>query len=258
MASDAVAPDAADSVTDPSTVGDEAATRSPASGEEAARRRPEEGGDEAARAPRDGDVSRDSRGDEVTRGPRGDDVAQDPRDAVRDSHGDDAAEGPRGDEAAQAPRDGDETAARPRAGSGAGRRPRRDARRIAARGVLGLLLLLTGLLLAIIVGCFINDRTIEESRGQAVAEVVDSSFTRTVVRFSTDEGRVYIPPAGVLYPSGLQQGQLVRVEYDTRNPDLVRVAGRTMVLSLLPVGTAIAGTWLVLLPTYLVLRRRRA
>ncbi|WP_249124294.1 DUF3592 domain-containing protein [Saccharopolyspora erythraea] len=230
MASDAVAPDAADSVTDPGTVGDEPTTRRPASGDETARRS-EDGGDEA------------------TRDPRGEDT--------RDSHGDDAAQDSRGDESARDAHGDDETARRPRAGSGAARRPRRDPRRIAARGVLGLLLLLTGLLLAIVVGCFINDRTIEESRGQAVAEVVDSSFTRTVVRFSTDEGRVYIPPAGVLYPAGLQQGQLVRVEYDTRNPDLVRVAGRTMVLSLLPVGTAIAGTWLVLLPTYLVLRRRR-
>ena len=137
------------------------------------------------------------------------------------------------------------------------RRPRRNPRAIAARAVLVLACLLSGLLMSIVIGCFINDRTIAESRGQAVAEVLDTSLTRTVVRFSDVEGRVYIPPGGVLYPAGLQQGQLVRVEYDSRNPDLVRVAGRTMVLSLLPVGSALVGTWVVLLPTYLLLRRRR-
>ncbi|WP_344685923.1 DUF3592 domain-containing protein [Saccharopolyspora taberi] len=136
------------------------------------------------------------------------------------------------------------------------RRPRRSPRALAARGVLALALLLSGLCVSIVIGCFINDRTIAESRGQAVAEVLDASLTRTVVRFSDAEGRVYIPPAGVLYPSGLQQGQLVRVEYDSRNPDLVRVMGRTAVLSLLPVGGTLAGIWVVLLPTYLLLRRR--
>ncbi|TDD10785.1 DUF3592 domain-containing protein [Saccharopolyspora terrae] len=121
-------------------------------------------------------------------------------------------------------------------------------------------MLITGLLLSVmgfsIIGaCFINDRTIVESRGQAVAEVVDTSLTRTVVRFNTEDGRVYIPPNGVLYPTDLQAGQLVRVEYDSRNPDLVRVAGRTAVISLLPVLSALAVLWAVLLPTYWLLRR---
>jgi hypothetical protein len=76
-----------------------------------------------------------------------------------------------------------------------------------------------------------------------------------VVRFNTEDGRVYIPPNGVLYPTDLQAGQLVRVEYDSRNPDLVRVAGRTAVISLLPVLSALAVLWAVLLPTYWLLRR---
>ena len=68
---------------------------------------------------------------------------------------------------------------------------------------------------------------------------------------------MHIPQDGVLYPGGLQQGQFVRVEYDTRNPDLVRVAGRGMVLSLLPVAACLAGTWLVLGGAYWQLRRER-
>ncbi|KAA5833718.1 DUF3592 domain-containing protein [Saccharopolyspora hirsuta] len=114
---------------------------------------------------------------------------------------------------------------------------------------------MTAMGVSIIIACFINDRTIEESKGEAVAEVVDTSLTRTAVRFNTDEGRVYIPPNGVLYPADLQTGQLVRVEFDSRNPDLVRVAGRNAMLSLLPVGSMLAVVWAVLLPLYWLFRR---
>lgn len=141
-------------------------------------------------------------------------------------------------------------------GDPAGRWTRARIRRLSARGVLGLAVLLSVLGVSIVIACSINDRTIEEARGQAVAEVVDTSLTRTVVQFSTADGRVFIPPGGVLYPEGLQSGQQVRVEYDQRNPDLVRVAGRTMLVSLLPVGTSLLGVWVVLGPTYWVLRRR--
>ncbi|GAB3294123.1 DUF3592 domain-containing protein [Parasphingorhabdus pacifica] len=116
--------------------------------------------------------------------------------------------------------------------------------------------LLTALGLSVVGACFINDRTIEESRGSSVAEVVDTSFFRTVVRFSTDEGKVYIPQNGVLYPAGLKEGQSVRVEYDSRNPELVRVAGRTMVLSLLPVFSSLAIVWAVVLTGVWMLRGR--
>ncbi|MDA3649761.1 DUF3592 domain-containing protein [Saccharopolyspora indica] len=132
---------------------------------------------------------------------------------------------------------------------------RRKGWRRAARGVLVLGVLMTAMGLSIIIACFINDRTIEESRGEAVAEVVDTSLFRTAVRFNTDEGRVYIPANGVLYPTDLQTGQLVRVEFDSRNPDLVRVAGRNATLSFLPVGSMLAVLWAILLPLYWLFRR---
>lgn len=135
-------------------------------------------------------------------------------------------------------------------------RPGHDGRGrlFASRGVLIAAVLVTVMAVSLVIACFINDRTIEEARGTAVAEVVDTSFTRTVVRFNTQDGQVHIPPAGVLYPSGLETGQLVRVDYDARNPNLVRVAERTMTVSLLPVGSALAVTWAVLIPLYWGLR----
>ncbi|WP_344125174.1 DUF3592 domain-containing protein [Saccharopolyspora halophila] len=132
---------------------------------------------------------------------------------------------------------------------------RRRVRRRVARGVLVVGALLTAMGLSMILACFINDRTIVEARGQAVAEVVDTSPIRTAVRFNTEDGRVFLPPNGVLYPSDLQVGQLVRVEYDARNPDLVRVAGRNWTVSLLPVASSLAVVWAILLPTYYLIRR---
>ncbi len=130
--------------------------------------------------------------------------------------------------------------------------------RVASRFVLGLGGLLTALLLLVLVACFINDRTIESSRGTAVAEVLETSFTRTVVRFNTDDGQVYVPPGGVLYPAGLQEGQLVRVEFNRDNPDLVRVAGRDVTVALLPVFSAVAVVWAIVLPVFWLLRRAAA
>lgn len=132
----------------------------------------------------------------------------------------------------------------------------RSIRLIVARVVLAVAALVSLLCVMLVIACFGNDRTIEDHRGLSVAEVLDTSPTRTAVRFNDAEGNVYIPQNGVLYPSGLQKGQLVRVEYDMNNPELVRVAGRTFLMSLLPVGGALAGTWAVLLPTYWLLRRR--
>lgn len=129
------------------------------------------------------------------------------------------------------------------------------ARRITARAALIVGVLATAMGISLIGGCFINDHTIGEAPGSGVAEVVDTSPIRTAVRFNTPDGQVYIPPGGVLYPSGLKTGQLIRVEYDMRNPDLVRVAGRDGTVSLLPVASALAVVWAVVLLVFVLARR---
>jgi hypothetical protein len=128
--------------------------------------------------------------------------------------------------------------------------------RIASRAVLSVALVLTALGVSVVGACFLDDQTIMVERGESVAQVVDTSLTRTVVRFTSEKDRVFIPPNGVLYPTGLQQGQFVRVEYNAKNPDLVRVAGRTALVSLLPVSSSLVVVWAILLPVYWLLRRQ--
>ncbi|MEU5691502.1 DUF3592 domain-containing protein [Actinosynnema sp. NPDC020468] len=120
--------------------------------------------------------------------------------------------------------------------------------------VLGALITLVGVVL--VAACLKDDLAIGKRLGKATAEVVSVSFQRTVVRFATPDGAVHSPAQGVLYPDGLEAGQLVRVEYDTANPELARVAERTFVLSLLPVGTLLLAVWAVLAPAIWWLRRR--
>lgn len=124
-------------------------------------------------------------------------------------------------------------------------------------GALGALITLIGLLL--IVGTFRDDLAIESHIAYANADVLSAGFDRTVVRFTSQDGAVHIPVDGVLYPQGLQTGQLVRVEYDAAQPDvLVRVAGRNFTLTFLPVGMIVGITWAIIAPSMWWLRRSRS
>lgn len=127
-----------------------------------------------------------------------------------------------------------------------GARPK--ARLLVSRSllVLGAVVTLIGVIL--LAACWRDDLMIEERLGKATAEVVSVSFQRTVVRFATPDGAVHSPSQGVLYPEGLEPGQLVRIEYDTADPEVARVAGRTAALALLPIGTFLLAVWAVLSP----------
>ena len=132
------------------------------------------------------------------------------------------------------------------------------ARRVTATVLLVLGCVFSGLCLIVLYSSWWDDHSIDANLGRAKADVLSVSFNRTAVRFVTPDGSVVIPPNGVLYPVGLATGEQVWVDYDTRNPDVVRVAGRHYQLSFLPVGSALAGTWIVVGPAVWWLRRKRS
>lgn len=117
--------------------------------------------------------------------------------------------------------------------------------RIGRRVVLGVAALITVLCVGLLLSAIRNDQAITSHLGAANAEVDSVSWDRTIIRFDTPDGIVHIPANGVLYPGGLVAGDLVRIEYDTANPELARVAGRTATLTLLPLGTTALITWAI-------------
>ncbi|MBI8990003.1 DUF3592 domain-containing protein [Corynebacterium meridianum] len=80
--------------------------------------------------------------------------------------------------------------------------------------------------LAMIVGPWLNDRTIAADRAQAYATVTDAGWWRTTVEYRDESGRLRAPEGGVLYPGDLAEGSGVWVDYDRSKPDLVKVSGR--------------------------------
>lgn len=124
--------------------------------------------------------------------------------------------------------------------------------------VIGVAVLATALAALALTGAVLDDRAIAANPAVSEAEVLEgSSFMRTLVRFTVANGEVVVPEHGVFYPRGLEVGESVAVEYDVTNPEVVRVAGRSAVDGVLPLGLAVVGVWVVLGPLALWLRRRR-
>jgi hypothetical protein len=124
------------------------------------------------------------------------------------------------------------------------------------RGLLTLAAAVTFLGVVLVVAAWTEDISIDGDIGYANAEVVSVNFTRTLVRFYTADGAEHIPQTGVLYPADLKEGDVVQVEYRQDNPELVRVAGRGAIITLLPVGLTLVGVWAVVVPSVWWLRRR--
>ncbi|MBP2476046.1 hypothetical protein JOF53_004918 [Crossiella equi] len=135
-------------------------------------------------------------------------------------------------------------------------RPRKLRRTsVAILAVAALLSLMTIVLFG---AMLVNDYKIGKRTGTAVAEVQAVTFARTIVRYNTPDGAIHSPTRGILYPSGLVEGNLVQVEYDLFAPDeLVRVSGRNAWQAVLPILGTLASIWVVAYPVVRVLEKRR-
>lgn len=100
---------------------------------------------------------------------------------------------------------------------------------------------------AMVGGAGLNARAIDSDPGRALAHVTGVGAWRTTVEYQDEEGLYHAPQQGLLYPTGLGEGQNVWVRYARSNPDVVAVEGRTWTLTIVPaasvavVGTAVMG-----------------
>jgi hypothetical protein len=96
-----------------------------------------------------------------------------------------------------------------------------------------------------VMGAWRNDRQIERHMGVAAAAVLSAGPRRSTIEFVTPDRVTYRPELGVLYPSELETGMRIYVEYDTNNPDLVRVQDRNASLAIIPAGSIAVAGWLI-------------
>jgi hypothetical protein len=99
--------------------------------------------------------------------------------------------------------------------------------------------------LLLVLGAWRNDRQIERNMGVAAAEVLSAGPRRSTIEFVTPDRVTYRPELGVLYPSELDTGMRIYVEYDRNNPDLVRVQDRNALLAIIPAGSIAVLGWIV-------------
>lgn len=121
--------------------------------------------------------------------------------------------------------------------------PQRVIRRVRI-GVVIIACLVTLQSVLLVLGAWRNDRQIEGNMGVAAAEVLDAGPRRSTIEFVTPDRITYRPELGVLYPSELDTGMRIYVEYDRANPDLVRVQDRNASLTIIPAASIAVLGWL--------------
>jgi hypothetical protein len=99
--------------------------------------------------------------------------------------------------------------------------------------------------LLLVVGAWRDDQQIQRHMGVAAAEVLSAGPRRSTIEFVTPDRVTHRPELGVLYPSELDTGMRIYVEYDKNNPDLVRVQHRNASLAIIPAGSIAVVGWLV-------------
>ncbi len=122
-------------------------------------------------------------------------------------------------------------------------RPERIIRRVRI-GVVIFACLVTLQSILLVLGAWRNDRQIEGNMGVAAAEVLDAGPRRSTIEFVTPDRITYRPELGVLYPSELDTGMRIYVEYDRAKPDLVRVQHRNASLAIIPAASIAVVGWL--------------
>jgi hypothetical protein len=127
--------------------------------------------------------------------------------------------------------------------------PRKTRARIALRWVRIAILIVTGLVtlqsVLLVAGAWRDDLAIQRNMGVAQAEVLSAGPRRSTIEFVTPERVTYRPELGVLYPSELSTGMRIYVEYNKRDPNLVRVQHRNAGLAIIPAGSIAVVAWLV-------------
>lgn len=122
-------------------------------------------------------------------------------------------------------------------------------RRVMLRWVRIAVLIVTGLVtlqsLLLVAGAWRNDLAIDHNMGLVQAEVLSAGPRRSTIEFVTPDRVTYRPELGVLYPSELAAGMRIYVEYNTQDPNLVRVQHRNAGLAIIPAGSIAVVAWLV-------------
>ena len=108
-----------------------------------------------------------------------------------------------------------------------------------------------------VVGAYLNDRTINQGQGRALGRITAVTPIRTSVEFQDVTGILHTPRNGLLYPTGVAEGQRVWVTYALSDPDLVKVEGRTWRLAFVPAGSSFVVATLIAGGVFLVLRRAK-
>jgi hypothetical protein len=129
-------------------------------------------------------------------------------------------------------------------GDGTETRSQRVIRRVRV-GIIMAACLVTFQSVLLVLGAWENDRRIEADMGVAAAEVLDAGPRRSTIEFVTPDRVTYRPELGVLYPSELDTGMRIYVEYDRSDPDLVRVQHRNAALAIIPAGSIAVLGWLI-------------